>query len=586
MSDMHCQNCNYRTPSLFKQKAQNYHKNCTNIKTGDIFVCKYCKAQLEENENIRKKIIDSGSRFKLVIGGPGTGKTYLFKSIIENLPEGSEVLVITFINNLVEDLDEQLSQIPNRKIEVKTLHSFCKGFLLRNIHPYIYFPELPKIVEKDASLLELDFGKEKLSHEIANIERDGSNMRFYLSRAEYYNSASHDDAVYRVFLYLKENTGKIPKYSIVIIDEYQDFNSLEASTIKLLAQDNEIMITGDDDQALYRFKSASPEFIRDLHKDQNIEHHYLVYCRRCTAVLVKGTNAFIDSAKRKKLLENRIEKRFKCYWPEKYDDSRNNPKIVLGKCSTDSVAVKYIKKKILEIVDKEKIQPSEKEEPEFLIVGPPKIAHYIKEAYKTLVDGNDIDPNIYEIEYKKETERFTINDGYEIIKKDMRSNIGWRIVLYHDHLDPNIEKEIIRESLNGKDIVDLLPEEFTKKHKEIMENTLLEETKKPEEEKNRKIRIKLTTYLGAKGLSANHVFVLGLENGILPKNPYVISDDELCQFIVLMTRARKSLSMITRKSFNRKMKRTEDNLSYFISMIPYRLFEVRENIKAADLRNS
>ena len=59
MSDMHCQNCNIGTMSLFEQKAQNYHKNCSNIKEGNIYVCKYCKAQFEENENILNDIINS-----------------------------------------------------------------------------------------------------------------------------------------------------------------------------------------------------------------------------------------------------------------------------------------------------------------------------------------------------------------------------------------------------------------------------------------------------------------------------------------------------------------------------------------------
>jgi len=584
MGNMRCQNCNIRGPKLFYKKAYDYPKNCNKIKEGDILVCAYCKEQFEESENILKRIIDSRSEFRLVIGGPGTGKTYLFKSLIEDLPEGSKVLVITFINNLVEGLNEQLSQIVGRDVSVRTLHSFCKGFLLGGVHGYEYFPELPKIVERDAAFLEVAFSKGGLSHEIANIEREGSNLRFFLSRAEYYDAVSHNDAVYRVYLYLKEHLEKIPKYAFVIIDEYQDFNSIEANIIGLLAKNNKIVISGDDDQALYRFKSASPEFIRDLYKNADTDKHFLVYCRRCTAALVKATDAFINKAEKCNLLKNRIPKNFKCYWPDKFDDSRNNPKIILGKCSTDLVAAKYIKKRILEIVDRERIQPRSDLEPEFLIIGPSKISHYLRDVHKVLTDANDINPDIYEIEYKKERETITVNDGYELVKENPTSNLGWRIILYCDHPDADKEKEIIHESLNGKTIAELLPAEYRKKHMDIAKSTSGEDGKKPSEGVTKKIRIRLTSYLGAKGLSANHVFVLGLINGILPENPYKVSDDEVCQFIVLLTRARRSLSLIVCKSFDRKKKISKENLSTFVSMIPRQLLEIIDNIRASDVR--
>ncbi len=102
------------------------------------------------------------------------------------------------------------------------------------------------------------------------------------------------------------------------------------------------------------------------------------------------------------------------------------------------------------------------------------------------------------------------------------------------------------------------------------------------------IKIKLTTYLGAKGLSANHVFVLGLENGVFPKDPDSISNDEACQFLVLLTRARKSLSLLSvNRRFNRKLGRlSTDNLSFFVSMIPSQFLEIRDNIKASSFDNS
>jgi superfamily I DNA/RNA helicase len=579
-----CENCDNKIDSIIEVNAKNYPKRFKSEKDDKICVCQRCKNCFEESEKSLQEILSSEYKNKLILGGPGTGKTFLFKNVIESLPENSNILVITFINNLIDDLEKRLSEISNRKVEVKTLHSFCKNFLLNKIHPYEYFPELPRIIEDDASLLGFDFRERKFTQAFVNLEKENDGVKFYLSRSVFYNSVGHDDTVYRIFLHLNENNEAIPQYSQVIVDEYQDFNLFESRLIELISQKNKIMIAGDDDQALYRFKFASPDFIRQLYKDKQFKSLFLPFCRRCTSVLVKAASAFISNAKGKGLLNKRIEKEFKCYWPDKFLDSKKYPKIFLGKCSADSVVSKHINEKILSIIQDEKTQPSEKDEPEFLIVGPPRISHYLREVNESLLKDKRIDKDIFEIEFKKESKKLSINEGYEFIKKDSNSNLGWRIVTYKDRIDSSLkkDKEIIRESLNGKSIIDLLPAEYINKHKEKIESISFQGAENLEDSLSKKIKIKLTTYLGAKGLSANHVFVLGLENGIFPKDPNNISDDEACQFIVLLTRARKSLRILSvDKRFNNKIKQRADNLSTLVSMIPEEFFEIR-NINASN----
>lgn len=579
MSNHYCQNCSEKCTSLFIQKATDFRKNCKNIKEGEISVCKLCRDCFKGNGKSLHKILSSSYKNKLILGGPGTGKTFLFKNIIENLPENTNILVITFIKNLVDDLEKRLCGIPNRKIEVKTLHGFCKNFLLRKIHSYKYFPELPRIIENDASLLELDFREKELSWAFINPKKENNRLKFYLSRSTFYNSVGYDDSVYRVFLHLSENNTKIPKYSQVIVDEYQDFNLLESKLIELMGQKNKIVIAGDDDQALYRFKSASPDYIRKLHRNRQFNNFFLPFCRRCTSVLVEAANIFISNARKKGLLDKRIKKDFKCYWPDRFFDSKKYQNIFLGKCSVYSIVFKHINEKILSIIKEEKIEPSEKDEPEFLIIGPPRRTYFLQKVNESLEKDKRIDKNIFEIEYKKEPDKFSIKRGYEFIKEDNNSNIGWRIVMYKDPVDSSLkrDKEIIRKSFNDKSIIDLLPEKYVNKHIMRIENISLTETKEAESTLDKKIKIKLTTYLGAKGLSANHVFVLGLENGIFPKDSNNISDDEACQFIVLLTRARKSLRILSVDSkYNTRLKQKVDNLSSFISMIPRKYFDIRD----------
>lgn len=52
------------------------------------------------------------------------------------------------------------------------------------------------------------------------------------------------------------------KYQYILIDEFQDINKLQFDIVKLLAkpQDN-LFVVGDDDQSIYRFRGAKPEIM-------------------------------------------------------------------------------------------------------------------------------------------------------------------------------------------------------------------------------------------------------------------------------------------------------------------------------------
>ena len=54
-----------------------------------------------------KKVIDSNSSKRLVMAGPGTGKSFLFQEIARDLKKQGKdsILVLTFINELVKDID-------------------------------------------------------------------------------------------------------------------------------------------------------------------------------------------------------------------------------------------------------------------------------------------------------------------------------------------------------------------------------------------------------------------------------------------------------------------------------------------------
>ncbi|MDR1664808.1 MAG: ATP-dependent helicase, partial [Clostridiales bacterium] len=58
------------------------------------------------------------------------------------------------------------------------------------------------------------------------------------------------------------------RFPYIMIDEFQDINRVQYECVKLLAAPaNNIFIVGDDDQSVYRFRGARPEFLLHFPKD-------------------------------------------------------------------------------------------------------------------------------------------------------------------------------------------------------------------------------------------------------------------------------------------------------------------------------
>lgn len=402
MSFLRCQNCDETSSNRFVMGARYFPQNCKRKKDGKISICARCNYCFRKNEDILKDVLTPSHKShekKLLLGGPGTGKTFLFKNIIDKIPKNKNVLIITFINNLVDVLNQKFKDANNRP-EVKTLHEFCGGLL-----KYDWFPNLPKIIENDASVLGFNFKESDFSNGFSNlISEKQEEIKFYLNRSDYYNAISYDDSVYRICIDFKNISKKLfDKYCLFVIDEYQDFNFLESSLIELIAQKGNIIIAGDDDQSLYKFKGAKPQFIRKLYYDKSIGFKpiFLSFSRRCTSVLVSATNGFISKITKgpSPLLGPRIKKPFECYWPTKWLDSKKYNKILVRKFFTDSVASRYIINEILSIIKIDGIKPRKDEEPDFLIIGPSQRKYYLKIAYEALKKDERLKNEVFEIEF-------------------------------------------------------------------------------------------------------------------------------------------------------------------------------------------
>ncbi len=140
---------------------------------------KYTEQEFHRKE-YTDAILNSTADRKIIISGPGTGKSFLFQEICKkNIEQGKDKnLTLSFINELVDDLKKDLHQLS----EVKTLHSFALGCISGDRKIFI---KLGKIIECDYEIAtgkKIDFNKM-----FCNLIKDQDSLSFYSKRRKYYN---------------------------------------------------------------------------------------------------------------------------------------------------------------------------------------------------------------------------------------------------------------------------------------------------------------------------------------------------------------------------------------------------------------
>jgi len=527
---------------------------------------KYKKAKAEREKH-NEAILSSSARKKVVVAGPGTGKTYLFKEVLKGK---KNTLTLTFVNALVEDLSLELCGLS----DVKTLHGFARSELGKAIKKDVkIFPKLSKVIGEDATVLLKE--KVDFDHLFHNRSDQDKYLQFYKTRKDYYDYYGYADVVFAVVKFFEKKKDSAPKYEQVMVDEFQDFNELEVSLINLLAEKSPILLAGDDDQALYVFKSASTDHIRQRHSNENPDYatFSLPYCLRCTRVVVGAANDILDTAIKTSRLDGRISKLYQYYDDEEKDKvSDRHPKISYKQVHERQIPW-FIEKCIHEIAGEIKDKFS------VLVIAPTKVkTRYIVDGLKSKGFVG-----ITSTENRAEKE-LTLMDGLKILLDDEKSNLGWRIASKLFLSSSDFESLLkltnqkgagsIHEIIEGrckKEIEDMLKairaikmkkkikrEEFDKLLDKIGLDPYALTSELLEEEINfgsgkvgnpglRKIPIKVTTREGSKGLSDDYVFITQFDDlyYIKNKDKKIITDQDICNFLVSLTRAKKKVFLIS-----------------------------------------
>jgi len=84
----------------------------------------FLENQAQQRTAYLNRILESGHLRKLIVAGPGTGKTFTFGAVFKK-SGGDSNLALTFIRKLVEEMAIDLGEV----VEVKTFHAYCKKLL-------------------------------------------------------------------------------------------------------------------------------------------------------------------------------------------------------------------------------------------------------------------------------------------------------------------------------------------------------------------------------------------------------------------------------------------------------------------------
>lgn len=526
---------------------------------------KYEEAAKERTNSVNA-ILDSNANKKVVVAGPGTGKTFLFKKILNGK---TKTLTLSFVNALVDDLSLELYGIS----EVRTLHSFGRSELSKLLKKEVnIYSKLSAIIHQDFKILtgtEINF--DVLFHERKD---DDANLKFYEARRKYYDYYGFTDVIYAAVKAFEADSKNVPSYEQVLIDEFQDFNKLEVSMIDLLASKSPILLAGDDDQALYEFlKNASAHHIRLRHGDEMPEYEAfnLPFCSRCPEVIVEATNDLIKTAKKKGLLNDRIEKPY-IYFPNKDKDAISN------QFPTISHSIKFAK-----------------QVPWFIEKCIGETANKIKNKFDVLIitsNNNQVraiakalkEKGFRNLDFPEKPKDREINflDAFEMLIKNSKDNLGWRIISSL-LISPDELNALIKQSSDdlSKKLFEILPIAFTKgvletakavksilNEKPLSAELLAETFRQFGIDPNkissdyfceefyalnpptgnpalRNIPIKITTIQSSKGLAADVVFIANFDDRYFLKDGSTITDQDLCNFIVALTRTKKKSFLIS-----------------------------------------
>ena len=319
----------------------------------------------------------------LILAGAGSGKTRVLTHRIAYLIEEKgvnpwNIMAITFTNKAAGEMKERVENLVgfgSEQIWVSTFHSTCVRILRRYIDRLgysnnftIYDTDDQKSVMRDVcKRLNIDTKLYKERNILSQISKakdefmspeqyslanqgDFSKKRItdayksYQEQLKSNNALDFDDLLFKTVELFTNNPDILEQYrnrfKYIMVDEYQDTNTVQFKFISLLAGEHRnLCVVGDDDQSIYKFRGANIKNILNFEKvfpDARViklEQNY-----RSTQTILNAAN---------EVIKNNTERKDKKLWTDHGDGEKISFKM-LDNAQEEAILVadeidKYVK---------------------------------------------------------------------------------------------------------------------------------------------------------------------------------------------------------------------------------------------------
>lgn len=573
----------------------------------------------------------------LVLAGAGSGKTKVLTQRIINLIDSGvspyNILAITFTNKAAKEMrnrvENELGSITD-SIFIGTFHSFGLRILRENYIDICYTSNITILDTDDAKAIVKRILKENgydpakyeirtIINKISSAKNDGISPDEYtklflndldivigLVYKEYTkllkdnNSVDFDDLLLKPVELLKKNKIILEKYQerfkYILVDEYQDTNSIQYELCKLLASKyKNIFVVGDANQSIYSFRNADYRNILNFEKDyKNTKVILLEENYRSTNNILKAANSVIKNNSEGKKLNLWSSKRdgelidyIRCedeikeanFVINKIKDLISNGYkysdiAVLYRTNAQSRVVEdafvrnniphniigsyyfYNRKEIKDLIAYLKLiyNPCDSVSLERIInvpkrgIGAKSIENLRKKATENNISMFDAIDSGKELEFKKmilKLQEFSLNANLSDLIEEILSTTGLRMEY---EINKSLENEAKVENLNEFKTVALMFEESgIYDLQTFLENIALVSDRG--QYSNDGDEVSIMTLHSAKGLEFNVVFLLGMEEGLFPHNRSFNSlsdlEEERRLCYVGITRAKEKLYLLS-----------------------------------------
>src|SRR6201988_614012 len=306
------------------------------------------------NEQQREAVLSTEGPL-LILAGAGSGKTRVIAHRIAYLIDEKKVpywniLAVTFTNKAADEMRQRVQRLLHTQERgslplVSTFHSLCVRILRQDLEKLNdKYTRRFTIYDQDDSMRlikqcirDLGFDEKYLAPRatqsaISSAKNRGEDPTSFAARAEYVderraamakvyemyearlhanNALDFDDLLIKTVRLLRDVAEVREKYNnkfrYILVDEYQDTNSLQFELIRLITEKSKnIAVVGDEDQSIYKWRGA------DISNILNFEKHFPNTKTIRLEQNYRSTQTILDVAGA--VVKNNLERKGKSLW--------------------------------------------------------------------------------------------------------------------------------------------------------------------------------------------------------------------------------------------------------------------------------